>query len=774
MYRWTLYTSNKDDADAGLSEVGLDDLVEVTLTLTIAGQPYVVWGANVKELDLHLFRYGLSGRLRFFMMNDSEFAGKAIDKLFAPFSGTEPIHVTLGLKVHRPDDERLNDQIKPFVIHGLVDDRYVNERPFRKTTTPKAIAREYVITFRDPAALYWRQHHPCALYTTTTLKAIIDRHKGDAIRLQYDSQVLAQSRPLVFLGLFPGQRSHASFYDWLIWLCDSSNLLFTYHYKDQNYRIADEPEPLPKPTLLGRKDLERILIHYPKVPRYTPRVLNSYTEAPRTQSQTVTAALPLLWNDHLLRTQIAQEFEERGKLETNRRRLPGTELAIDFCRLPSYLFGPGDSVDLTVAKNWQMVNLTLPALARAGKLRVMDVNLRLRASDPELSLQEVGKFTHYTGRMRALLTLGVKRSPRLPAYVTPRYPHTVEAKIVSEQGTLDEETYDIKRDVRTKLRGYRVKIPVFANQQVTAPFLPTTLSGHFYFPLYKNQRVLVALDLFAASITGMLDWRPGAEVPLESQGNQLYMGKKLGSSVILSMVYEDGKPCFKLQRFSNPDRQTVLMKEGVLSVFVGENTDGSAAPGKKTIRVTLEKAGGATMTIENPSAQITQVLKADGTQVSVEVRDAKDTSSYTQVADTITIRAKNVNIHSETLKLTSEKASSWMSQDTLSVHSKMDMTFTTDAKLGQTAMKDAMLNGDHVKVTAKQAALLAGKDTTVSGLSTGTLTAPSTTVQGRTSVAVLGSSIEVKADASLSCESSGTSTLKGGLTSIEGSLIKVG
>ena len=69
----------------------------------------------------------------------------------------------------------------------------------------------------DAAQLLWRQHYPCELYTDKTLQEVIEAHKGEHIRLDYDwSDELGRAVPQFFVGLNPEQGS--SFYDFVLWL----------------------------------------------------------------------------------------------------------------------------------------------------------------------------------------------------------------------------------------------------------------------------------------------------------------------------------------------------------------------------------------------------------------------------------------------------------------------------------------------------------------------------------------------------------------------------
>ncbi|MEN6486528.1 MAG: hypothetical protein ABFD98_16755, partial [Syntrophobacteraceae bacterium] len=149
-------------------------------------------------------------------------------------------------------------------------------------------------------------------------------------------------------------------------------------------------------------------------------------------------------------------------------------------------------------------------------------------------------------------------------FKSPSFPIFVEGKIVSEQGDTNAETYQIYQDANTKQDQYKVSIPLWSDQQVVAAFEPFYFSGHFYFPAYKNERVLVSLGLHTATIVRFLDWRANARLPMDSQGNRLLMGQTATSQTTMSHSYVDSKPVLNVQRTSDKDLQVIKLSEGSL------------------------------------------------------------------------------------------------------------------------------------------------------------------------------------------------------------------
>jgi hypothetical protein len=135
---------------------------------------------------------------------------------------------------------------------------------------------------------------------------------------------------------------------------------------------------------------------------------------------------------------------------------------------------------------------------------------------------------------------------------------------------------------------YKVFVPLW-NKEIVVPFIPDQLPGHFYFPAYKNQRVLLALEFQEARISRFLDWGEGTRLPADGQGNHLLLGKDKDSQTSIQHVYVDGKPQLNVKRVQKNDTVTLLVQEGLMSLTVKEV--GTATVGAPTFDVTLQVEG---------------------------------------------------------------------------------------------------------------------------------------------------------------------------------------
>ncbi len=304
----------------------------------------------------------------------------------------------------------------------------------------------------------------------------------------------------------------------------------------------------------------------PEIIRHDVTVLNATAVSPQTQAITQKQAVTGIRQDVLLCTPISDEVQARVDLETARLKMRGPEMEVAWRSFPEKAFAPGALVKLPPNDAWSAAGA-----AKDQVLRVRSLQLSGEV------LEEQGNEEVY-GDSDALFSfsMSTRLEPKdepyvdMPAWQPPHYPRYVEGLIVSEQGAEKDETWQAYADSATSLDLYKVKIPLFAEQIIPAPFNPNLLPGHFYFPAYKGERVLVALDFQRAWIKRFLDWRTGARMPQDGQGVQLLVGKTPENGTSIKHFYTDDKPVFLMQRTSAKDTQKLQLDEGTLLIVVKE------------------------------------------------------------------------------------------------------------------------------------------------------------------------------------------------------------
>jgi hypothetical protein len=199
--------------------------------------------------------------------------------------------------------------------------------------------------------------------------------------------------------------------------------------------------------------------------------------------------------------------------------------------------------------------------------------------------------------------------------------------------------------------------------------------------------------------------------------------------------------------------------------------------GTLVCKIELDKTKGITVTVENADGQITQTLTMDGTSITTKVQGQSDTSTIVQKADSIVVTVKDFTVNaSGEITFTSTKASQWTSQDILKLTSTKDMTFTSSAKLTQSATQDAKLSSSaNVTVEATSAFKASGMTAAMSA-SGGEAKVDGLTLKlsGQSNAEMSGAMAKVSGQGQLSLESTGIAKLQGSMTTVGGSLVKLG
>jgi hypothetical protein len=542
-----------------------EDRLAISLSLTIGGKAHKINVGSIKRFALELWSWGLEGEVDFLVTDNSARGGQDKDTVLADFLKPDLVEVSLEVKavLAEKSGAPAHTALK---VQGLVTDKTLVEEGVPTTSGTDAILhRRYGIRFQDAARVLWRQHYPCALYTSKKVQDVLDAHKGEKIRLAYDWEAgLGATHPILFVGLDP--RGGASFYDWVLWYVHGHAGVFTYDYATQGYKFAGSKASSGTPQQLIPEDLESLEVLLPEIIRHDVTVLNAVAESPQTQAVTQKQAVTGIRQDVLLCTPIADEVQAQVDLETARLKVRGPEVDLVWRSFPEKAFAPGALVKLPANEAWGAAGV-----AKDQVLRVRSLHLSGEVSG-EQGQEEVYGDSYVLFSVQMSTRLEPKDEPYvdLPAWQPPAYPRYVEGLIVSEQGAEKDETWQAYTDSATSLDGYKVKIPLFDNQIIPAPFNPNLLPGHFYFPAYKGERVLVGLGFQRAWIKRFLDWRAGARMPQDGQGVQLLVGKTPENGTALKHFYTDDKPVFLMQRTSAKDTQKIQLDEGTLLIQVKE------------------------------------------------------------------------------------------------------------------------------------------------------------------------------------------------------------
>jgi hypothetical protein len=530
------------------------DRLEATLELTIKGAATTIAAGDLKKFELELTPWGYVGYAEWWVIS---IANQSEDKLFAKFVEKDIISVKLSVaRAFSEIGETAEEKPVPLVLKGLVTEKRVVERSFPGVTANPVLHRRYVIRFADRGAVLWTQHRPCALYVDKTLKDLIDANKPEGVNIDHAWAASSTVHPVLSLGL-GGEKNDATYYDFLFWLFDKVNVGFYYDPATDKYKIADD-KPTGTAVKFRRAEIESLECVFPALQRDSVTVLNSYSEA-ATKKKDLTNAVSVtgVRTDYLIRSPIAADLDTRATLETARAKQHEPEARVDLSRFPAATFVPGMLVEL--GPGW---STTL--FQNGKKYRIVSARIAAQAERQEPTAGNLEKTNRY--QLDYVLDLELDSDPvvRHPPFRRPRWPFYVEGKVLSEVGAQAELTFQPYQDQKTSLDFYKIKIPLWQDQKVIVPFEPLADPGHFFFPLYKDERVLVALYFDKARVRACLDWRPKGRLPTDTQGNHLLLGKKDKNDTSISHVYVDQKPVMTIKRNLEEDVQTLTISEGTI------------------------------------------------------------------------------------------------------------------------------------------------------------------------------------------------------------------
>ena len=537
-------------------EANHSESLAFSLTLTINGTAHKIPGANIKQCELQAYSYGFSGAVGFYLPDEQR-----QDELLPEFTAESLINIELGIKAVHNLPKPAPDA---FVVKGLVTKKSLTELSYEQVSGNPVLYRYYQIHFADPAQVLWKQHYPSELLVKDCMASAIKMQVVPPINLTINFPPADEVQPLISLVLgnteyiSPGETgvsNNASFYDFLIDYCARENAFFIYDYERQHYLLqADAPEPKSTQPFLPH-EISTLHQHWPSSRRSITNLLNGVALGSKKNTVKNSNAVTGINHDILLRHNIDHRFATRTSKESDKKMDHGEQIDVHFRQWPLQTFWPHCQFQINANVNGKHA-------FHADKSYCSDTCLiSATAIDctPEHNLD-----LHFTQYKLTYRMIGHKTDAPvsvLPDYKKPTYPLYVEGLVVSDVGAADEKTFDVPRNDQTGQFEYKVHIPLWDK---TIPILlePDFLNSHFYFPFYRNTRLLIGLDLYRAHIYKVLSWGDGVQMPQITQGNHILFGKKTNDETSLSHAYENSKPVFAIKRKKEKDTELLRMEEG--------------------------------------------------------------------------------------------------------------------------------------------------------------------------------------------------------------------
>lgn len=531
--------------------------LNIELNIDFDGTKKAVPGSTIESVELTMTPYGFKGKVAFWVMDSKAVGGSLEDGIYKNFvkNTINTADLTISSNYQKLSG---HDSPPELYVKGPMTVKRFSEQYVQADRASKPyVERRYEFEFADAAYVFWSQHFPCELYVDGNMKKVFDEHKGKALTLKYEVPDINENRNILFLPL-GDEKNQASFYDFTQWYLDGLHATLNYDSVKDTYTLSNKKADSTKTESWGSLDIESLRVILPETPRFAVRMMNADSEqSKKTDDITNDEAVTGVRKDVLIRTAVAKEFDARKKYETARLVLREPELKVEFKQFPNDPFIPSTLVKFE-GHGWHD-----KAYQAKKTFRVRELNFKCRSQNRR-RVTDTKERSRINFEMSAVLeNKDEKHFPR-PAYINPQYPVYVEGHVVSEQGKDEEETFQIYEDKDTSLEQHKVEIPLWKKQKVVIPFAPEINSSQYFFPAIKGARVLVALKFQSGVIVRHLDWRPGARMPQDGQGNHLYFGLTDKSKTQMQHFYEESKPVFKIKRTNEKDTELIQLEDGTM------------------------------------------------------------------------------------------------------------------------------------------------------------------------------------------------------------------
>ncbi|MCG8471653.1 MAG: hypothetical protein MI742_07330 [Desulfobacterales bacterium] len=525
--------------------------LKLSLKVCAESETIEVSGGQIKGLSLELEPWGFRGAVEFWLSSETQ-----DDALFPLFITQDLLQLDLTVEARLVPD---GETAAPLSLSAVVTEKALLKEMTVKNlelSDDPVLHRFYRLCFADKGQVFWSQHYPLDLLVDGNLKDLLSKNSA-GVPFTCELKDLETKRPINTLS---GDTSPlgSSFYDFLFWLAESQNGTLFYDYEKGEYRLSQEKAPIKEAMELDSRDVREFVFHFPETPRFQDRLHNSYSEGAKTKEIDQDFKVEKVYRDRLYRHGVASDFEDHCTKASEKILSRSMEVQVVHGRFPWTTFYPGSGFSLKKGL-WSTTIHAADETFRWGSIRI---SAQTDTSRPEAS-RGVGEG-HFEMEVTARAELESETFVDLFPYRAPTFPFCVEGRVVSEQGEEEDKTYQVYEEEGSSAECYKVEIPILGEKQVVAPLEPAFATGHFYFPAFKGQRVLLELGLHSARIVRFLDFRPGGKLPMESQGNHLLLGKTDKDGTSISHVYVDGKPQLNIVRTSGKDKGSMQVQEGCI------------------------------------------------------------------------------------------------------------------------------------------------------------------------------------------------------------------
>ncbi len=614
----------------------LEESLGASLLLETEEGEEKVQANSLQFFQLGLHPYGFEATIDFSIFEDE---GDAVDQLFAKET---PITATLELK---PSDvQRLGDV--PLKLKGIVRRRAYQGQGERRGGES---LRLYSISFSDSAKATWGNHFPIKVYVDETMKGVLDAEKNPLISLEYEWDTLEEEHPILAFSLeydrLLSEDNQISFYSFLMFYLHKEGGILQYNFKEDSYKLVGKKEEAGDPVEITNWWVTPPVCFYPNMLRAVEKTLThssqevededeenpnafqgvsqdafdseSYTELPEQNRQQVMSEVSAK------NPEIQFFIQELAEAFTFKHLIPGTLVKFQTMSIKE--------------KEWCNDPIFKGQIFRMNHILIRGVSL----DTPSQVEKETERFS-----LNIKVIAETKEEEKIPRpdFISPTYPFSICGRVLSKIGEEEQTTFNIVKGKGAPQGSYEVIVPLAGEEKkVIVPFSPDFLPGQFYFPLYKDQEVLLSMYFQTAKIERFLDRRPLVDLPHGTQGNQVvFASNGKDKYTFLRHEYKDGKDSILTVKQSSSETQTQMIEiqEKELQTKVEDE-------GSRTLRILMNRDSGITITFEDKDGGVTQETNYNDQAITHTSKGDGGTSTITQKPDSVTLKAKKITLEAE-------------------------------------------------------------------------------------------------------------------------------
>lgn len=599
------------------------DRLDVSISLTANGEAFVLAAGSVRSLDVRAELHGFEARVSFVVSSEEE-----PDALFAPFSGTDRIDAKITI-VPRPLDDPEDASDRAIAFSGLVIEREVQETLSEDLEGRPVYERRYAIVVQDPLHALWSEHQPIELHAQNSLQAVIEQHTPPGVDLTVDFRRLAEKQDVLFVPLSASRP--CTFYDFVVQALAEKGGVLEHHATEATYRIGEAKKKPAKTVSLTAEEVASIRLVPPEPSRSTVHVQNPYADGHTDVIVPNAHAVTGVRTDLLEHAMVPAPGERRVETEKKKGRPPETAIRVELGQCPDHIPVPGVGVGFesevgdarwSAKKAWRVVGLHLAAEMPAGD----------RAEAEDVSLEDTS--ARFMMELTVDAELASDPRPRLPRHRRVDEPLYVEGRVLSAGGGDTDRTWFASPNEATAVSEVSLMIPLW-NKTIPVPFTPGKEPGHFFFPPFKGQRVLVELHRDRARLHAYLDWAANARTPMAAQGNRMALGLSAENGTFIDHAYVDAKPVLAVHRTLGGDEERIELRDQVVFMDVQEKPTAAAVTPKFDVTAQVMAAklklvssvetsiGEVTAGFETSTAAVTGSVESAAAEVGASLEAAE-------------------------------------------------------------------------------------------------------------------------------------------------------